>query len=241
MVHGEDGALPFVRHEGRNAALGSAFKIEGGVSEVAQHGAGGGVLARAAAIIEGVTHDVAAHIDRVEDMVHAGQHVRIGDERRADADLHGRAAARSRVAGWLGLFHDAELLDGVVELAGKPDVERGDRADAFDVNLLRVHPESVRERGEDANLVHRVEAIDVERRFDFGVAEPLSVGERLGEFGAFEFHASEDVIAGAVDDAIEARDAIADQSFAQDLDDRDTSRHARFVVKIRPVLLRRRE
>ena len=78
-------------------------------------------------------------------------------------------------------------------------------ADAFDVNVLGVHPEAVRQRGQDADLVLRIVAVNVERRLGLGVALRLGVLEHRGEVRAFELHPGEDVIAGAVDDAVEVR------------------------------------
>jgi hypothetical protein len=63
-------------------------------------------------------------------------------------------------------------------------------------------------------------AVNVQRRDRrFGVTEPLRVGENVGEVRAFQLHARQDVIAGAVDDAVNVRDAVADKTFAQRLDD----------------------
>ena len=49
------------------------LQVERGIRQVAQHRAGRGVLAGAASVEEGVAHHIAAHEDRVERMVHAGQ------------------------------------------------------------------------------------------------------------------------------------------------------------------------
>ena len=92
-----------------------------------------------------------------------------------------------------------------------------DVPDAFDINIFGIHPEAVRERGQNADLVRGIVAVDIERGFGFGVTEALGVGEHFGEVRAFQLHARQDVIAGAVDDAVKARDAIPDQTFAQRL------------------------
>ena len=62
--------------------LGAEFQIERGIRQVAQDGAGSGVLARAAAVEQGVADDIAAHEDGVKDMVHAGQNVRVRNQGR---------------------------------------------------------------------------------------------------------------------------------------------------------------
>jgi len=61
----------------------------------------------------------------------------------------------------------------------------------------------------------------------------LRVGEHGGEVRAFQFHPGEDVIAGAVDDAVERVDAVANEPFAQRFDDGNAAANAGFVIKIR--------
>ena len=85
-------------------------------------------------------------------------------------------------------------------------------ADAFDVNFVVIHPKTVRERGQNADLVLRVEAVDVQVGRRLGVTLLLRVGEHVGEIRAFQLHAGEDVIAGAVDDAVNRRELVARQN-----------------------------
>src|SRR6266436_4531838 len=80
-------AVALVRYKRRDAMFGGELEIKGGVGEIAEHRAGGGVLARAAAVEKGIANDVAAHEDGVEDMADAGQDVRVGDESRIDGNL----------------------------------------------------------------------------------------------------------------------------------------------------------
>ena len=74
-----------------------------------------------------------------------------------------------------------------------------------------------------------VESIDVERRIGLGVTETLGVLQDFLESEVLAFHAGEDVVAGAVQDAEDAVDAVAHEAFAQALDDRDAARYACFV------------
>ena len=53
-------------------------------------------------------------------------------------------------------------------------------ADAFNVNFLGVHPEAVRQRGEDADFVLGVPTVDVEVRRGFGVTLLLRIGVKVG-------------------------------------------------------------
>ena len=87
----------------------------------------------------------------------------------------------------------------------------------------------------------RIVAVDVERRLGLGVALRLRVLEHRRKVRPFELHAGEDVIAGAVDDAVEVGDAVADEAFAQGLDDGNAAADAGLVVKVRAVLPRRGE
>src|SRR5437879_1378744 len=194
-------ALAFVGHERRNTAFGAAFEVERRVGEVAQHGAGGRILSRATAVIKRVADHIAAHVNGVENVVHAGQHVRVGHEGGVNGNLHWRTAVRfsPRSGNRSGLFDDAQQLDGVAQLLRKLNVEPGDVTDAFHVNLFRPDPETVRERSEDANFVRSVVPIDVQGGLRFGIAESLRLGQNVSEISYFGFHQTEDVIGDAGD------------------------------------------
>ena len=66
--------------------------------------------------------------------------------------------------------------------------------------------------------------LDVERRIGLRIAEPLRVLQAVGKRQALLLHAGEDVIAGAVEDAVDARELVADEALAQRLDDRNAAR-----------------
>ncbi len=68
-----------------------------------------------------------------------------------------------------------------------------------------------------------VEAADVEGRVGLGVAQRLRVLQAFGKGDPLRFHAREDVVAGAVEDAVDAIDAVADEALAQGLDDRNAA------------------
>ena len=84
-----------------------------------------------------------------------------------------------------------------------------------------------------------IEAVNVEVGRRFGVTLFLRVGEHVGKVRAFEFHPGEDVIAGAVDDAVKRVDAVADKTFAQRFDDGNAAANAGLVIKIRAVFFGR--
>ena len=72
--------------------------------------------------------------------------------------------------------------------------------------------------------MRRVETADIEGGIGFRVAEPLRLAEALREGQTLRFHTGQDVVAGAVQDAIDALDGIAGQSLAQGFDDRNAAR-----------------
>ena len=118
FIHRHDAAGLRVRNERRDADFSAVLQIERGIGHVAQHGAGRRVFSRAAAVEQRVADDIAAHEARIEHAVDAGQHVRIGDERRIDGNLHAGFFAGN-------LLGDAEQLDVVAELFGELHVEAG--------------------------------------------------------------------------------------------------------------------
>ena len=86
-------------------------------------------------------------------------------------------------------------------------------------------------------LLRGVVALDVEGRIGLGVAEPLRVLQAVGERQPLLLHARQDVVAGAVEDAVDARDRIAGQRLAQRLDDRDAAGDRRLEVERDALLL----
>ena len=95
--------------------------------------------------------------------------------------------------------------------------------------------------GEDAGLVRGVEAVDVEGRVRLGVAELLGVGEDFVERLALVLHAREDVVARAVEDAVDLENLVAGEPLAEAADDRDAAAHGRAEVDVHAVLPRRVE
>ncbi len=84
----------------------------------------------------------------------------------------------------------------------------------------------------------RIIAVDIERGFRLGVALRLRVLEDCRKVRPLQLHTGEDVIAGAVDYAVEVGDAVANKAFAQGFDDGNATADAGFIVKVRAVLPR---
>ncbi len=83
-----------------------------------------------------------------------------------------------------------------------------------------------------------VDALDVEGRIGFGVAETLRFLEHRGEGQALVAHLGEDEVGRTVDDAGDPLDAVGGEAFAQRLDDRDAAGDGGFEGDHDPFLLR---
>ncbi|MEY4403470.1 MAG: hypothetical protein RIR91_1505 [Verrucomicrobiota bacterium] len=131
---------------------------------------------------------------------------------------------------------DGEVLEREAEAAGEVDVGRADVADALDQRAVTRGPLAVGEPGEDGGLVPGVDAIDVERRVGFGVAELLGFLERVGEREAVLAHAGEDMVTGAIEDADDELEAVGDEAFADGLDDGDAAGDAGLEEELAAML-----
>ena len=136
-----------------------------------------------------------------------------------------------------GPHRDAEQLDAIAELFGGAQIFRRDRRDAFDIDRALRDLGAEGEAGQDGELLRGVVAVDVERRIGLGVAEPLRVLQAFGERQAFLLHPGQDVIAGAVEDAVDAVDVGAGEALAQGLDHRDGGADRRLEIQRAAVLL----
>ena len=129
----------------------------------------------------------------------------------------------------LGRARDAQQLDAVAQLLGVGDVQRGDVADALDMHAGEIDRAAERDAGEDRQLVGGVDAVDVEARIGLGIAQLLRLRQHVGELAARLAHRRQDVVAGAVEDAVDALDPIGGEPLAQRLDDRDAAGDRRLI------------
>ena len=187
----------------------------GEVAQVGDHRRGG---RRAAGAAPGVERR--ADLVRIRD--HRVQHAFDLADRLAQAHHAGMDPLLEAV---LGPARDAQQLDPIAHLVGKGDVERRDVADALGMHGLEVGPAAERQRRQQGELVRRIDAVDVEARIGLGIAQTLRFGEHLVERAPALAHVGEDVVAGAVQDAVDPLDPVAGQALAQGLDDRDAAGH----------------
>ena len=185
----------------------------GQVDQVRHHCARGRAGPGAAAFEHDAADEIALGHDRVVHAVHPGD----------GGGLRHHAGVDAAFDAGLGAAGDAEQLDAVAEFAGEQDVQGGDGADALDMDRGEIDGAVERQRGQDGQLVGGVDAVDVEGGIGLGVAQPLRLGQHVGELAAVVAHGGQDVVAGAVQDAGDAADAVGGQAFAQGLDDGDAA------------------
>ena len=126
---------------------------------------------------------------------------------------------------------DAQQLDAVAEFVGSGEIGRRDRGNALDVDGILIDLAAESETGEQRQLLRGVEAFDVEGGIGLGIAQPLSVGETIGVRQPLLLHPRQDVIAGAIEDAVDAVDGVAGKPFAQGLDHRNGGGDRGFIIQ----------
>src|SRR5882724_11621060 len=112
-----------------------------------------------------------------------------------------------------------QQLDAVAEIRGCAQVFWRDGGNTFDIDRALCNLRAERKARQDRELLRGVVAVDVERRIGFGIAEPLRILQALGERQALLLHPRQDVVTGAVENAVDAIDAGRSEPFAQRLDD----------------------
>ena len=86
--------------------------------------------------------------------------------------------------------------------------------------------------------MRRVAAADIQSGIGLGIALGLGVFQNLGKAAAADFHFGENVIAGAIENALHGVHAMRNQGFAQDADNGNAARHRRLELQLKIFLLR---
>ena len=107
-------------------------------------------------------------------------------------------------------------------------------ANAFRVDGLIRNPGAKRQRGQQRNLLRRINAVHVETRIGFGISQGLGFPQHLLEIQPVVAHLAQDVIRRAVDDAGNGEKLIGYEAFFDGPDDRNTPTHAGFEPNIAP-------
>ena len=138
------------------------------------------------------------------------------------------------------LHRDAEQLHAIAEFVGGGKIGRRNRGNAFDIDRALVDLGAEGEARQDRELLRGVVALDVESRIGLGIAEPLRFLQTLGERHLVLLHPGQDVVAGAVEDAVDALERVAGQPFAQGLHDRNGAADRGLEIKRDVMLFRER-
>ena len=180
--------------ERRDARGAAAQNLARHPHQVAHHGHAGGSGTRAAAVVEGVLAVGPLHPDGVIRAAHAGQNGGLRNQRRT----HRQDQPLRRLA------RRAQQSNGVAEAVGVLEIHRREAANPLGENVRRRDLLAESQRGKDGQLRARVEAIDIVARVGLGVPQPLRLGQHGFERRAVLLHLGEDVVAGAVEDAVAA-------------------------------------
>ena len=141
--------------------------------------------------------------------------------RRHQGRPHRRVQA-PRVGQQLGPRH---LPDDAAEPPGVGEVDGGDRGDRLDRNVVDPHHAAEADAGEDRQLGRGVVPVDVVGRVRLGVSEALRLRQRVRERQARALHAGQDVVAGAVQDALDPPQAVARHALPEPPEDGNPPRH----------------
>ena len=142
--------------------------------------------------------------------------------RRRDQGGPHRRVQAARVGKQLGPRH---LPDDASQPAGVGDVDGGDRGDRLHRDVVDAHDAAESDAGEDRQLGPGVVAVDVVGRVRLGVSEPLRFRQRVPEGQARALHSGQDVVAGAVQDALNPPQAVPRHALPEPPENRDPARH----------------
>ena len=202
-----------------------AHFVAGNVDEVRRNRARRRPVARACALEQQPAGEIALGHHGVGGAVDRAQRVALGDEARA------HALEQARTIGGLLDIGLADQPDDKAERVGLRDIGGAHLRDAAHPHAREIDPRAEADGREDRQLVRRVHAFDIEGRIGLGKAQPLRFGQHVAEVRAGALHRREDVIAGAVEDAVNLGERIGRGAFAQALDDRDAARHRRLELE----------
>ena len=129
-------------------------------------------------------------------------------------------------------FRQRQQLDAIPQLTGIGNIEPGEAGNPLGVDVLIGYPGAKSQRGEQGQLLRRINTLDVKRRIGFGVTQFLRCFEDVSEVEALIAHVAEDVIRRAVDDARNREELIRHQAFFDAANDRNAAPHAGFKTNI---------
>ena len=218
------GGGDFARSPGdaKGLGIGGAGLLElRGEDGIGKEAAAGASLSRAASEVHRLADGIGVDEDGVKDVAHARKDVRGGDEGGAN-DERGASVGELRGGG--------EELDREAVCFRVGALFGSQPCDAVEGDVAHVQFLTEGQRGEDDELVGGVVPFHVEAGIGFRVSKGLRVGDGLlHREGAVGIKLREDVVAGAVDDAVDGGDAIGSEARLQRGDDGNAGADAGFV------------
>ena len=130
----------------------------------------------------------------------------------------------------------SQELDPVSRPLGDLHVPQRELGDALHGHILGVNLMTEGQIRQNAGLASGVDALDIGGGIRLCVALGLSFPQGVGEKGAGADHAGEDIVGGAVEDAVYLFDAVGSQALPQGVQDGDAAAHAG-LEKVVDVLL----
>ena len=214
LLHGHDGQVvgAGAADNRRDAERHMARNLQ----HVAHDRRGGRARAGALAEEHGLAHGVARDVDCVEHAVDLGHLMRL----RQHGGMHAHIDALGRT------MRKRQQLDDVAHVVGGVHVELRDVADTLGVDVVELHAAVEGDGRQDGDLRGGVEAVHVGGGIGLGEALRLGLGQRILVGQAVVDHAREHVVGGAVHDAHDGGDLVADEGMLQRLDDGDAAADA---------------
>ncbi len=123
------------------------------------------------------------------------------------------------------------LPDGAAQVARIAEVHGGNRGDGQRRNLLRVYLDAQRQAHQDGQLGARVKAAHILGRIGLGKALGLRLSQHRSVLRPL-LHLAQNEVAGAVQNAFNALDAIPGQPLLQPRNHRNSAGHGRAVLQV---------
>ena len=128
-------------------------------------------------------------------------------------------------------------LDAIAKFIRRLYVGGGDALNALHIDRVELCFRAEGKAGEQSQLVGGIETANVERWIGFRVALRLRFFEDVGELVSVSLHTREDVVAGPVENTVDAGDIVALQSLADGLDHGNAASNGTFEIQRHTVLL----
>src|SRR3954463_12782870 len=105
-----------------------------------------------------------------------------------------------------GPHRDAQQFYAIAEVLRRAQVSWRDRRDALHIDRALRDLGAEGEAGQDRKFLRGVVTVDVKRWIGLGITQTLRIFQAFGERQALLLHPGQDIIAGAVEDAVDAVD-----------------------------------